>query len=281
MNALGKFLVAAIMVFSVIFMAFAIAVFTTHKNWRDEAEKLEKDVQSKKTEIANLNEVKLALIKQQTDATGRMSALLAKAQTTLTTKTQELEKLQLDNIKTKEANNRLLLDLNLAEEELKKRLKDIDEYLATIDAEREQRNELFNDLVQTTEEHNQVKNELQRVKDYNTRLTELMAQAKKVVDRLGGHLAMSVDDKPPPVDGVVLDVRKDAGVERVEISLGYQDGLAEGHKLSLYRKSAGQSKYLGEIEITRTWPDRAVGRVLPEYKRGNIERDDRVASRLD
>ncbi len=44
MTLLGKILTVLILVLSVVFMAFAMLVFATHKNWRDHARDLVKQV---------------------------------------------------------------------------------------------------------------------------------------------------------------------------------------------------------------------------------------------
>src|SRR5690606_33016244 len=41
MNLLGKALVVAILVMSVVFMSLAMAVYSTHQNWYEEAERLQ------------------------------------------------------------------------------------------------------------------------------------------------------------------------------------------------------------------------------------------------
>src|SRR4029079_14457810 len=39
MNFLGKIFVVIVLVLSVVFMSFAVMVYTTHRNWREEIEK--------------------------------------------------------------------------------------------------------------------------------------------------------------------------------------------------------------------------------------------------
>jgi hypothetical protein len=60
----------------------------------------------------------------------------------------------------------------------------------------------------------------------------------------------------------------------VEISLGRDDGIREGHQLDVYR--GGQ--YLGRIEIRRTQDDKSVGQILPGFRKGFIQQGDDVAA---
>jgi hypothetical protein len=80
---------------------------------------------------------------------------------------------------------------------------------------------------------------------------------------------------PPKIEGVVTAVNPQG---LVEISIGSDDGIREGHKLDVYR--ANPPTYLGRIEVIKTTPDRAVGKILPELQKGAIRKGDRVATGL-
>jgi hypothetical protein len=63
----------------------------------------------------------------------------------------------------------------------------------------------------------------------------------------------------------------------IEVSLGSDEGLRRGHKLDVYRLTGG---YLGRAEVVDTNPDRAVARIIPEFRQGIIRKGDRVATKL-
>ncbi len=94
------------------------------------------------------------------------------------------------------------------------------------------------------------------------------------MERRGVSPTASIDGVPPPVDGIIESVGKDG---LVQISLGSDDGIEKGHKLEVYRGG----KYLGRIEVWQTAPDSSVARILPEFRKGPIAKEDRVATRLD
>ena len=83
---------------------------------------------------------------------------------------------------------------------------------------------------------------------------------------------------PPRVDGVVSATTGDG---LVEITIGEDDGLLKGHSLQVYRIAGGVSTYLGRITVVRTSPDKSVCKVDPNYRKGTIQRGDRVASKLN
>ena len=62
----------------------------------------------------------------------------------------------------------------------------------------------------------------------------------------------------------------------IEISLGADDGLKEGHTLDVYRGNT----YLGRVVIRRTAPDRSVGQIMKELQRGQIRKGDHVTTKL-
>jgi hypothetical protein len=96
---------------------------------------------------------------------------------------------------------------------------------------------------------------------------------KMVMDANGLTADSLVSHIPPKVEGVVLEV---SDKDLVEISIGNDDGLKEGHSLEVYRGNT----YIGRITIRRTAPDRAVGQIIRELQRGQIKRGDRVSTKL-
>jgi len=64
--------------------------------------------------------------------------------------------------------------------------------------------------------------------------------------------------------------------QSVEVSVGRDDGLRTGHQLDIFRNGS----YLGRIEIRTIADDKAVGKILPSYRKGFIQAGDRVASKV-
>ena len=71
-------------------------------------------------------------------------------------------------------------------------------------------------------------------------------------------------------------VRQAAGAQLVEVTIGADDGIKQGNTVEVYRGG----RYLGRLEILKTSPDRAVGRVDRRFQQGQIQEGDRVATRL-
>ena len=56
MNLIGKIFVVLILVMSLVFMSLAMAVYSTHQNWRDTADKFKADVSTAQTKNNQLRE---------------------------------------------------------------------------------------------------------------------------------------------------------------------------------------------------------------------------------
>jgi len=162
-----------------------------------------------------------------------------------------------------------MLDAKIAE------IETLREQIAKAYSDRDQR---FDDLVKLTDEYNQAVNDLERANANTLQLTANVANYRKAADRKGVDLDAPVDNIPPKLDGIVLASRSDG---LVEMSLGADDGLRQGQRAYIYRNHAGSSRFLGVVEVVRTTPDKSVGKVIPEFKKGPIEREDRVATRLN
>jgi len=111
------------------------------------------------------------------------------------------------------------------------------------------------------------------LKERQSQLVDQVAQQKRVMDSHGLTVNTPTEGIPPSVDGVVLAV---GSKDLIEISLGHDDGLKEGHQMEVFRGAT----YLGRVIVMKTEPNRAVVKILPEFRKGTIRKDDRVTTRL-
>ncbi|MDA1013476.1 MAG: M48 family metalloprotease [Planctomycetota bacterium] len=92
------------------------------------------------------------------------------------------------------------------------------------------------------------------------------------------HVSFAVRDNPPDVRGVVLSVQKQAKESVAEISIGADDGLKQGHLLSVYRThpTTKQKQFLGRLRLSKIHPDKSVGTIIPNEKVEAVKRGDHV-----
>lgn len=288
MSFLGKLLVGLQLFLSVVFLIFAGAVFSTQKNWKAAKE------------AADSNYTKLDADKKQVEEA--FAAHKARADIDLKNEQQRAA--------NAEGQVKLLKDqVDAADKELvaAKTERDEQRELAKVSVEeaRQRREEALlqrginNDLQKLLNEKNE---RLQASEDVNFNLKvaekSLLDKHAKVLAELALYLkiiaanGLSTDPQsvaglqtpPPAVDGEVLETKKAgrSGSDLIEISIGSDDGLAEGHKLSVYRPQTSDraAKFLGDIKLVYVTPDRAVGTVVLKAKNGVIERGDNVTSKL-
>lgn len=288
MSFLGKLLIGLQFVLSIMFLVFAGAVFSTQRNWKAAKEavdanyaKLVKEKQDLQTEYDNYkNRLTRELqAEQQRAATAEGQAKLLKDQ---------LDAVNIELVAAKTARDDQRSLAMVAVEEARQRREE------TL-LERSINNNLH-------KLHNEKADRVKALEDvkFNLEIAEKALQEKHskvlsdlaVMQKIIAANGLDPDPKsvaglqtpPPAVDGKVLETKRGArnGSDLVEISIGSDDGLAEGHKLSVYRPQTVEraAKYLGDIKLVYVTPDRSVGTVVLRAKNGNIERGDNVTSKL-
>jgi septal ring factor EnvC (AmiA/AmiB activator) len=285
MNLVGKILVMLILVMSLVFMGFAVAVYSTHKNW--------KEVVTLDANAAREQGKKVGLIQQRDDLKKKYDEVSAQFQA-LQTEVDNMKKGYDDKVakleterdalakestdaKTSDAMNKQTLDktvaeLTAAQTTLDQKLKQIDTLREDIKKAIADRDANFNKLVEQTDAANKATLELQSLKGEEDRLRKENARFKAAMNRSGVNPDAPLG--PPTIDGVVLAA---ANNNLVEISLGSDDGLSPGNTLEVSRGK----EYIGRVEVVTTRPEKAVAKVVPGYQKKKIEKEDRVQTRFN
>jgi signal transduction histidine kinase len=273
MSLVGKIFTMLILILSIVFMAFSMMVFATHKNWKEQAGKLQTSLQGANTALndakAALEREKNELAREQAARKSSLAALQVRArgaEDRLSAKEKELGDLTAAHSQATEA-------AKVAQDRLAVLEKETQGLRDLLREEQRKRDQMFLTMVDLTDKLNQAESVKQGLEEVNTQATKQMSQMKQVLDAHGLRPDTLVSHIPPKVEGVVIDV---SDKDLVEISIGADDGLKVGHALDVYRNN----QYLGRIEIRRTSPDRAVGRVMKELQRGQIKRGDRVTTKF-
>lgn len=281
MTLIGKIFTMLILILSVLFLGFSLMVFATHTNWRERYQEVQKQLQDAQQQNQRLKEqvdqLKSSIALEQAARRFALAALHTKLQDAEDRLSQmvadyEQQKSQLGmTAESLQQAQQALADLTTRVQNLRQEIRTAQE---NVDAQ-------FLKVVQLTDEINQQRRVRQDLEQRQGPLARQIAMMKDVITKLGvrmevqpdGTVLTDVDALPPKVDGVVVDVSER---NHVEISLGSDDGIKVGHQLDVYR----QGTYLGRIIILETWPDRAVGEILPGFSRGKIRKGDRVATKL-
>ena len=271
MNTIGKIFVFAVLIMSVVFMSFAVAIFSSHTNWKKESEDLQKELakvtderQQKEAAITKLNEDLAA-------STAARDKVVAALQAALVEKNNELA-----DLRKKRDDQLTKLDEDIAE--LTKAKQERDEAEKLIANLRDEIKELQQDLkgmvnrgAELAAKLHQSESELAMASERRDQLLQQVSDAEQMLQQNGLSLQRP-KNIIPLVDGVVMAVSENL----VEVSIGSDDGLQKGHELEVFRAD----QYLGRLKVVSVTPDRAVVRIMKDYARGIVQRGDRVATRL-
>ncbi|HEV2973100.1 MAG TPA: hypothetical protein VGY55_24245 [Pirellulales bacterium] len=276
MNLVGKIFVVLIMVASTVFMTMGLMVFATHQNWHDAVTGKggwKEQLTEARKESADLRADVLKY--QGVLATEKASHLqaLAKAQTAIAKAEEhkaELETAVAGEQKRLDAQANLLGDQQKSLSDLRK------ENVALREDIRDANKKVDQQLKLATETEDKLHIAMGQKRDLEERNKQLasdVAKATVILKKFGATIADPANGEPPPLRGRILAMDKD---DRVEISLGSDDGLREGNTLEVYRGS----KYLGRIQVLEAHPHQAICMILKEFKQEAIHADDEVATKL-
>lgn len=278
MTRLGQIFTLLLLILSVAFFVASVAVNASHKNLRDQVTEFQSRVRLLDTSIEELKKAaetnKTQLAQEQVARRVSLAALQTQLATELD-KNQQANT-QLNDLNSKNTQATQSLAQTLAE--LKRITSENDLLKQEIDKIITDRNGQRRTVINLTDELNGLKSK--RI-DLESEIKNLRDQAtlyQAMADTRGAALAAAglkdPDDVPPSdLKGVVLAVGSDSSVE---ISVGRDDGLRQGHQLDVFRNGS----YLGRIEIRTIADDKAVGKVLPSFRKGFIQAGDRVASKV-
>jgi hypothetical protein len=276
MNAVGKILVMLNLVMSLVFMSFAILVYSTHKNWelvvkggpgsaypaglKGEIERLQDENDVATSEIAALKNENAREIKARDDRLAMLESKSTSLQQQLTEKKAEIDRVTADKTKTTAAIDALIAQNGLKADEVRQ----LNEQIATL---RAQVGDMQLKILEQTGNVAGLSTLLANAREqYQVILEEVQRLKARLAGQTGGPGG-------PKLDGIVENATSDG---LVQISLGADDGVTRGMTFEVTR----DAKYLGRIEILQTSADKAVGKAIPEYRKGNIEKNDYVTTRL-
>ena len=284
MNTIGKIFVFALFVMSLVFMSFAVALYSTHTNWRDEIMRTREQVQAGKSlgYKAQLDEARKEKEKLNADITRLQSEVavseaardqvVAKIQTALEEKNKDLEVLRTEKEARELEREKAQAELAAARLELEAASKVVTNLRAEVRSQQDKVDDQVNRAAKLASDLHEKESFLAITSERKAQLEKQVANARLLLQQSG----LSVDSLPrdavPAIDGVVTNVVDDS----IELSLGGDDGLQMGHELDVYRND----QYLGRVRVVSIKADKAVAVLIREYSRGIIQRGDRVATRL-
>jgi chromosome segregation ATPase len=193
MNLVGKIFVVLILVMSVLFMAFAMAVYATHRNWREVVnnEQASPDkplglTHQLKKELDRNNDLKAQtenLKKQiQSERNAKIQAV-AKLESELKANDAELKTLQAKLNDLERAQREAVAAVNTTQADATEFRKQRETLRTQIEQAQKDRDAHFNEVVRLTEELNQAANEKDLLKKRTDELTKDLTKADKLLQK--------------------------------------------------------------------------------------------------
>jgi hypothetical protein len=284
MNTIGKIFVFALFIMSLVFMSFAVALYSTHTNWRDEIMRTREQIKAgqqlgykaqldqAKTDRNNLSAEITKLQAEVAASEAARDQVVAKIQTALEEKNKDLEVLRKEKEARELEREKAQAELAAARLELEAASKVVADLRSEVRTQQDKVDEQVDRAAKIASELHEKESFLEIASERKAQLEKQVANARLLLQQSG----LSIDNLPrdavPEIDGVVTNVIDDS----IELSLGGDDGLQMGHELDVYRND----QYLGRVRVVSIKPDKAVAVVIREFVRGVIQRGDKVATRL-
>ena len=256
-------------------MAWSVVLYATHTNWRELADKKDQELKQVTQELDDLRKRKEAMetaLTLENKSQANRNVALAEKVRQLTQDNDDARD-QLADLRAELAMQVALTETALTETGLLRvRLDESSKKLL------ESQNDWANMSTQLVRKMDEAHSLAIQVANYQTvgaQLAKDYRDAVEVLRRLGAPTDLSLYASQPPagIRGTVTQVRP-GGI--IEISIGLDSGLMKGHHLDVVRNRGRDSSYIGKIEITDVAADRAVAKVMPEFRRGVVQRNDEV-----
>ncbi len=273
MTFVGRILIVMTLVMSILFAGLASVVLATHINWRERATQLRDQVAALEQANQRIQEAMEAAREQIAREQAARKYEVAILHTQVDQAQAQLR--QSETLLASEQSNHSTLQqtARVAINELDRLTNEVVALRDDLRNNRQARDEKHLELVAQIDETNMLKGQKARLDERVAQLSESVSRYKRVADAAGITEFDDVENIPPAVDGVVTAVGRG---NLLEISIGSDDGLKKGHTLDVFRGAT----YLGRVVVREAKPDRSVVEILPEYRRGLIRKNDRVASRI-
>ncbi len=281
-NVVGKMLIVMQLVFSLLFMCFAGAVYTFQGQWRTKAlaqealvEEKEKQyddaVAARNRETMQLTATAEAAETERGNLNARLEGALTQAKTDkdlLAAASLERDKALADSeVATAEAAARVV-EANALNKEVRSQQLRISTLVADIQSVENDLLDKTGKLASAVEIEEQHLSELGRMKDL-LRLNDIDP---------GQLIVGPVPGQVEKVDGKVRGTRRNKArtAELVEITIGSDDSVYVNQELTVFRKD----KYICTVRIVEVFPDVAICLVIEKTRQGVIQKGDDVKTKL-
>jgi len=284
MNIIGKIFVFAVFVMSLMLMTFAGVIYMSHVNWKDEVYREPKDclpgqqpgyahqIKRAQEERAELEAAITSLQQKVAESEQSRDQVVAKLQTAIVQKDQELQSLRADKDKRQAEMEKAVGDVRSLRDDLLAADKAVEQLQAQVKAQQEKVDSQVDKSSQLSASLAEAQAQLTIAEERKAQLEKQVANARILLTQNGLTVDSLPKDRVPTLDGDVIAVAAGS----IQVSLGSDDGLQVGHTLEVYRGG----EYIGRAVVKTVMHDHAVAEIVKVYARGVVQRGDKVTTRL-
>lgn len=284
MNSVGKIFVVLIVILSLMFATMAVMIYATHKNYRMEIVRTPAEVRG--AEQVGWKYKLQEAYKDQTRLNDEITRLSLQLEAEKTAKIQALakaenviQKLQVEYAAaSKELGEKTTAlkssteTLGVAQDNLRNATTEVTQLRNHIAAAHNETDKQIKRATELTDKLTQAEGQREQLTERNQQLATDVSRASRLLQKFGATIKDPENASTILVEGKVTGVSRD----RVELSVGFHDGVRVGQNLDIYRGD----KYVGRVRVVDSKPDEAVGAIETEYQQFPILRGDNVSSRL-
>jgi chromosome segregation ATPase len=205
-NVIGKIFVFAVFAMSLMLMSFAIAIYSSHVNWQDEAKKTKDELDKLKLQETALNQEITRLTRNVASSEAARDQVIAKFQQALVEKDKELKTL-------KEARDEKLSDMQekvaalaVANADLKEARAEVDRLRTDIDKKQEMVDSQVTRAAEIAAELHEKDAFLEIANERRAQLEKQVSQARILLKQNGLSIDSLPKDRVPSITGVVMAV---------------------------------------------------------------------------
>lgn len=273
MNMLGKILVVLIFIMSIFFMAFSFMVFMTQTSWKTKYNTASSEAQSARSSNNQLEAQIAALKTQRAAENAARTNAIALLEANLSSSEQAVSDMQQDLTRLRTQEQQQGTQVTASVETLQSERKKVDALQQIVKAAQADRDKMFADVVDLKNSVLELEAVKQRLTASESALLDQVNRQASVLRAYDLNENADIAKVAPKRDGRIKQI--DSLSKYVVISLGSDDGMQRGHKLDVHRGK----KYLGKVQLTKTHPDRSIGVVLDDYRKGAMRSGDSVRTK--
>jgi hypothetical protein len=275
MNLIGRMFIVLIFVMSLMFMAFSVTIYATHTNWKKRTEDLSVLLKDSETQKKQLTDSRENMVREFNEELSKRRAVIANLETKVEEISKENKQYKDELIQLNEVKEQGIASVKLSHESMQSLRAEVDGLRKDLRKAQEDWAKLNTELVAKTDEAHDLALQLTTYRSVGEKLLQDYRDAVDVLKKHGLVPRPELYTGIPPkgIQGIVTEVRPNGWVE---ISIGEDSGLIRGHELDVVRNIDGRSSYIGKIKIDRTEADRAAATIMPEFRRGTVQRGDTV-----